>query len=335
MVVGLSCGVTGLMSLIFHAEIRLTMMLTGLVCAVVVDAVVSRITRKYRVALRRAKRELEDRVAERTADLRAANTRLTSEAAERVALQQHLVASDRMATAGTMAAAISHEIRNPLMAIICNLEFARGLEKGFADERLAEEAIDGALEGAAQVQRIAVDLATLANPNDDELEAVDVCQALSASSRLATHNLKGASLEIDVADAALVIGCAPRLVQVFLNLITNAAQATDESRHNSITVRSRILKDRLEVTVADTGRGIAEDKLASVFRPFFTTRKDSGGTGLGLSICRTIVESCGGTLDLESEVGVGTTFRLSFITAGTPAKRTQTGRQFALRATAH
>ena len=305
------------MSLIFHGEIRLTMMATGFICAIVVDAVVTRVTKKYRRALREAKRDLEKRVAERTADLETLNEELQREVTERAALQQHLVANERMAAAGTMAAAVSHEIRNPLMAIICNLEIAKASASGSAACEPLVEPLEGALEGAAQVQRIAVDLATLANPSDDELEAVDVAKTLSAAARLAAHHTRGvAKLNLDVGSPPLVLGSAPRLIQVFLNLITNAAQARDPNRPNVILVEARESGHELVITIADTGRGIEQETLDRIFEPFFTTKAGDGGTGLGLSICRNIVESCGGRLTVQSTVGCGTIVTVRLLVSG-------------------
>jgi signal transduction histidine kinase len=99
-----------------------------------------------------------------------------------------------------------------------------------------------------------------------------------------------------------------KIGQVLLNLIINASQAITE--RGQITVRSRLLDDRIEVDVADDGVGIAEDKIAKIFDPFYTTKPVGEGTGLGLAICFNIAQEHGGSIDVISEEGIGTTFTL-------------------------
>ena len=169
------------------------------------------------------------------------------------------------------------------------------------------EAVSGALEGTAQVRRIAVDLATLDNPSADEIEAVDVSATLSIASRLAAPRLRDlATLSVDVGEVPPVAASASRLVQVFLNLISNAAQASVAGRTNEIVVTAEHDCTSVRISVSDSGRGIAKGDLEKVFEPFFTTRSAGGGTGLGLSICRRIIEACGGTLSIDSAPGRGT-----------------------------
>ena len=118
----------------------------------------------------------------------------------------------------------------------------------------------------------------------------------------------------DCADIPPVQGNAARLGQVFLNLIINAAQAIAPGRaeENEIRVTARLGElGRVTVDVSDTGSGIAPEVLERIFEPFFTTKPVGEGTGLGLAVCRSVVTSMGGDITVESQMGRGTTFRIT------------------------
>ena len=300
---------TGVISFLFYGELRLGMAVTGWVCAVVVELMIDWVSEQYRQAFRDANASLEQRVAKRTFQLEQINHELGREIAERKELQQKLMTSERMATAGNLAAGVSHEIRNPLTAIVCNLELAMDAlgDLGSAIDYELNEALKGAQEGAAHVQRIAVDLATLADPTIDDIGPVDIKAIVETAGRLSAHRLRGSStLSIQLDEIPPLNGSHGRLVQVFLNLIINAAQASRSEVRNKIVISANKLADSVDICVADEGAGIAPDNLERVFDPFFSTKRRRGGSGLGLSICREIVESCGGTLTIESQIGRGT-----------------------------
>ncbi len=300
---------TGLLSFLFYGELRLGMAATGWICAMVVELIIDRVSEQYRQALRNVNASLEQRVAKRTFQLEQINHELGKEIADRKELQQKLMTSERMATAGNLAAGVSHEIRNPLTSIVCNLELAMDAlgDLGSTIDYELSEALKGAQEGAAHVQRIAVDLATLADPTVDDIGPVDIKAIVETAGRLTAHRLRGSStLSIELDEIPTLNGSHGRLVQVFLNLIINAAQASRSEVRNKIVISAKKLDDSVDICVADEGAGIDPDNLERVFDPFFSTKRRRGGSGLGLSICREIVESCGGKLTIESQVGRGT-----------------------------
>ena len=305
----LTIALSAVLSLVLYQELRMGMLATGLVCALVVELLVDRVSQRHREVLRDVNESLEKRVTQRTMQLAEINRKLEQEISERQELQQKLMTSERMATAGNLAAGVSHEIRNPLTAIVCNLELAIDRIGESGDELTYDlgEALKGAQEGAAHVQRIAVDLATLANPTVDELGPVDIKAIVDTAGRLTAHRLRGnSSLSIKLDAIPPLTGSHGRLVQVFLNLIINAAQASRPGSDNRIVISATRLENSVDICVADKGAGIDPDNLERVFDPFFSTKRRRGGSGLGLSICREIVESCGGTLSIESQVGTGT-----------------------------
>ncbi len=248
--------------------------------------------------------------------------------------------AERMASVGMLSASIAHEINNPLAVVIGNLDIiaatveqvaAASVEpkRGAAEElaaaanRLSEirPLLDDSLEAAERVREIVRDLRIFARSEDAEANGpVDIHRVLASSIRMASNEVRHrAELVQDFGEVPPVLGNETRLGQIFLNLIVNAAQAFPEGRvsGNVVTIVTRAPSpDVVTIEVRDTGVGIPADKLERVFDPFFTTKPAGIGTGLGLAICHRIVGELGGTIAVESTVGVGTTFRVTLPAAG-------------------
>jgi signal transduction histidine kinase len=305
-VIVLAVGITGLMSFLFHRTLRPDMLMTGFVCAVVVDRVVARITRHYRRRLADAHATLERRVLERTAALEESNQALRDSAILQASLRDELMVADRMATAGTLAAGVSHEIRSPLGVIRIATDEVIDI-MGEAGDPALRELVTDISDAANRITVILRDLSSLAKPADDPLGETDLRGVIESASRLATYKLgKGATLDKLALDVPPVIGNASRLVQLILNLLTNAARASRPDAMNKITIGAELRGEHVIIRIADTGTGMSEATKARLFEPFFTTGAHRGGTGLGLTICRSIVERMGGTIQLESTLGEGT-----------------------------
>jgi PAS domain S-box-containing protein len=241
---------------------------------------------------------------------------------EQKKLQSQLMVSDRMASVGTLAAGVAHEINNPLAAVIANLDYiVDSLGSAFTDrgEVWLREEIRGPLgdarEAAQRVRLIVRDLKVFSrSPTDESRVAVNVQSTMESSLRMAWNEIRHrARLVKDYAIVPGVTANEARLGQVFLNLLINAAQALPEGRadQNEIRVTTRAEDDRVLVEVRDTGGGISPEIISRIFDPFFTTKAVGVGTGLGLAICQRIVTDMGGELTVESEVGVGSTFRVT------------------------
>lgn len=241
--------------------------------------------------------------------------------AEQRKMQEQLLISDRMASVGTLAAGVAHEINNPLAAIHTNLELAAIAVAELADTRpdprlaeLADELRD-AREAAERVRLIIRELKIFSRAPDEERRGpVDVRHVLDPSLRMAWNEIRHrARLVKEYGAVPPVDANEARLGQVFLNLIVNAAQAIPEGdAHNNMirVVTGRDESGRVSVEVSDTGTGIAPENLPRIFDAFFTTKPIGEGTGLGLSICHRIVRGLGGEIQVESERGKGTTFRI-------------------------
>jgi PAS domain S-box-containing protein len=242
-------------------------------------------------------------------------------------LQSSLALADRMASVGTLAAGVAHEINNPLAFAMLGIEqvialLARGAPAP-ADVAEALQMLRDAEQGAERVRAIVRDLKAFSRGDDETVGPTDLGAVIGYAARVAAAEIRHrAHLSIDLADAPPVVGNDTRLGQVFLNLLVNAAQAIvpGAADRNSISITARRSGEDVVVAVADTGSGIPPEQLAHVFDPFVTTKRH--GMGLGLAICHGIVTRLGGSIAVESLVGVGTTFRVTLpIAQRAPAAR--------------
>ncbi|MGE0786806.1 MAG: ATP-binding protein [Sandaracinaceae bacterium] len=260
-----------------------------------------------------------------TTDLLAA----LAERRERTRLEARLARAERLASVGTLAAGMAHEINNPLAYLQLNLEaclqkadhLVRGLKAESAPAEahtdtvaaMRRHAID-AMEGAERVQRIVRDLMTFARVSETERGLVDINAAVHVALKMSDHEIKyRAKLVCELGDIAPVEGNEGRLSQVFLNLLLNAARAIEEGdpERHEIRVRTWQNGDKVQVEVSDTGSGIAPEHANRLFEPFFSTRAPGAGSGLGLSICHNVVTAHGGAIDVDSTQGQGSRFTVT------------------------
>jgi PAS domain S-box-containing protein len=246
-------------------------------------------------------------------------------------LQRQIELADRLASVGTMAAGMAHEVNQPMTLVLSSVRHAADelaahraeLHALFSDEAYASvfkrlEAIQRTLEeadeGANRVIKIASELRTFAKAPVNHERRVDLRQVLSWAGEVVAHEIRSrAALAMEIGNVPLVNADEVRLGQVFVNLLLNAAQAITPGhvKDNEVRVTARTGSDgRAVVEVRDTGCGIPADLLGRIFDPFFTTKSVGTGTGLGLSICHGIVRSLGGEIHVESQVGKGTLFRV-------------------------
>lgn len=245
---------------------------------------------------------------------------------EQKKLQSQLLVSDRMASVGTLAAGVAHEVNNPLAAIIANLDYiteqrGRLLDtespireyRSFLSE--IEAPLQDAAEAARRVRLIVRDLKVFSrSPEEEPRGPISVVTVLDSAVRMAWNELRHrARLVKDYGPVPPVEVNEARLVQVFLNLLVNSTQALPEgcAEQNRVSISTRAAGDRVIVEVSDTGAGIPPAIIGRIFDPFFTTKAAGVGSGLGLAICQRLVTDMGGELDARSEMGKGTTFRVS------------------------
>jgi PAS domain S-box-containing protein len=247
-------------------------------------------------------------------------------------LRERVALSERLASLGTLAAGVAHEINNPLTYVLGNASVvARELDQlnqtvrerrdsaGALLDLVAErthglsQALVEIQEGAERIRGIVVDLRAFSRPESAE-RAGDVRSALEWALRVLEPELRGrAELVTHLEPVPSVQRSGANLGQVFLNLLLNAVEAVAESsaREHVVEVSTSLEPTGfVRVDVRDTGIGMAPDVLKRIFEPFFTTKPVGKGTGLGLSICHGIVAAAGGEIEVQSTPGLGSRFRV-------------------------
>ncbi len=236
---------------------------------------------------------------------------------DRARVAAQLKRADRLASLGTLAAGVAHEINNPLTFMTLGVEL---LSKRINNSVLGEEERAAMLatladlrKGADRVADIVRDLRTFSRADDDARSEVNLSDVLQAAERMVDHRARHfATTHVALGELPTVVANASRLEQVFVNLLLNACQAFDEGRpENRIDVSGGSLPgERVYVDVCDNGPGIPSEILARIFDPFFTTKPVGEGTGLGLAICHGIVSQMGGEITAESRPAA-TRFRVT------------------------
>jgi two-component system, NtrC family, sensor kinase len=299
-------------------------------------------------ALRILNEQLEERVKQRTADLEQANQHLLANNVELKQLneqlesaQTQLLQSEKMASIGQLAAGVAHEINNPvgfvnsnlgtlgkyvtsMLSVIAAYETAEAKVgqktcpevsevKKTVDFNYLREDIPSLLkesqDGLARVTRIVQDLKDFSHVDESNWQCASIEQGMDSTLNVVSNEIKYKADVVKEYAGLPFVECMPsQLNQVFMNLLVNAAQAIDKK--GTITVRTGKSGDEVWVEVADTGKGIPSENLNRIFDPFFTTKPIGKGTGLGLSLSYGIVQKHHGRIDVKSEVGKGSAFRI-------------------------
>ena len=244
--------------------------------------------------------------------------------------QSALIQTEKMASVGRLAAGLTHEMHTPLGALMSNADMLRRCVEHL--QKVSEELPDSpqlvkqvaAAAKLLDLQRLAAErmkkilgsLRIFAHLDKAEVEEYDLHVGIDAALALLSHALRGrVEVDKDYGDLPQVL-CRPDAInQVFMNLLENASTAIEEQ--GSISVKTRLLADdRVELVFSDTGKGIKPENLARVLEPGFTTKPRGVGTGLGLAIVKSTIDDHGGTIELKSEPGKGTTFRIALPVRG-------------------
>lgn len=306
--------------------------------------------------LKELNQTLESRVERRTAELLDRNQQLEVANQEIKAAQQQLLQSEKMASLGLLAAGVAHEVNNPMSFVISNmgtlreylecyqwlLKHYRRLRDETDNEKRAalineisakelefdmafiEDDIDtllqDTLDGNMRVKEIVKGLKEFSHlDKNHQYDLHDINNCIESTLKMLTGQLKyhcEVTTQLQpLPHTLLEVG---KFNQVIMNLLINASQAIQE--RGCIHITSSVLDSNIIVTIADDGQGIEPDKLANIFDPFYTTKAVGVGTGLGLSISYGIIEEHGGHISVESEVGVGTCFKIEM-----PVKTHNTG----------
>ena len=287
--------------------------------------------------VREQNKVLEEKVTERTAALQATLTQLQS-------TESQLVQSEKMAALGELTAGIAHEINNPvnfisssLVPLKRNLSAIEQLVAQYQsitpanfDEKIKEikafeakmdydytkEEIDlltnSINDGAKRTAEIVKGLRNFSRTDEGEKRKASVNEGLESTLLLMQSAFKRKDIQLvkDLGSLPDIYCFAGQLNQVFMNILTNAVQAMPDK--GSIIVKTFLdaTGDNIKISIADTGKGMTEEVKSKIFQPFFTTKDVGEGTGLGLSISYGIVQKHNGTIEVQSELGVGTVFSI-------------------------
>jgi C4-dicarboxylate-specific signal transduction histidine kinase len=277
--------------------------------------------------LRHLNESLERRVRERTSELADANKRLLAEKFEREQadlrfqkLQNELFRAARLTAAGQMAAALAHEISQPLTAVVNSVNAAKRLlaRGGQANFLTAQEVTDEAAEQALRASEIVRSLRQLVSRGETERRKEALPSMIEEASALALSSIAPlvVRLTFEFDDGARDVWVnRVQIQQVIVNLIRNAFEAMADQEPREVTLGTRALDDEtIEIAVADIGPGIPGDIAGRLFEPFVSSKHD--GMGLGLSISRSIIEAHDGRLIAEPNPGGGTVFRFTLPSGG-------------------
>lgn len=268
---------------------------------------------------------LEQRVAERTADLKAAHASAVEQAAQRQSAEEQLRQAQKMEAIGQLTGGVAHDFNNLLMAVLGNLELLR---KHVAGDAKAERLIDGAQQGARRGASLTQRMLAFARRQDLMIEAVDLAALLSDVEDLLARSV-GAMVQIEV-DApqglAPVMADANQIELALLNLVVNARDAMPDGGLVTIALRQAEAEESEDLaagayvvlSVTDRGTGMDAETLKRAIEPFYSTKELGKGTGLGLSMIHGLARQLSGTLRLKSRLGEGTSAEL-WIPASTQA----------------
>jgi two-component system NtrC family sensor kinase len=239
------------------------------------------------------------------------------EAESRRQMQQQMIVCERLASLGTLAAGVAHEINNPLAII---RESAGWMRQFFAKDELKSmprredvlRALDKVENSVERASRITHQLLGFVGKSEPAVSEVNLTQLAEEAIQLIIHEARNRDIQIIKQMPSSLNGIwsdAYQIRQVLLNLLTNAIHAVNSK--GTITIAVEDVGDSQVISVSDSGPGIAREHLDKIFEPFFSTKSPGQGTGLGLFVSRGLVEKLGGNIEVSSKLGQGASFRVN------------------------
>ena len=230
-------------------------------------------------------------------------------------IREQLLHSERLASAGQLAAGVAHEVNNPLSVILSNLQFlldrVRQGELELGANLGTEDLISESIEGVRRIASTVDHLRDFARGERSESADLDLNDIVRTAANIVDGQIRYcARLELELSDVPPVRGDHGKLVQLVTNLLLNAAQSFDEGQQarNRIRVRTREEAGAVRLTIRDNGSGMTSSERERAFEPFYTTKAERSATGLGLSVSADIVRRHGGQITVKSREGIGSRF---------------------------
>ena len=303
-------------------------------------------SKKFQNELFNLNASLEEQVVNRTAMLKESNYKLKNINKDLKETQSQLSQAEKMASVGQLAAGVAHEINNPVGFVKSNLDTLQDYNQSFQlilkllleylgtrdvfqrksilnkiefliDQEdldyLMEDSLDilqESSDGLKRVSEIVSGMKAFSRANDESFQSFNINSCINTTLKMVSNQLKYhceiiTELDENIPEIQINVG---KMIQVFTNLLVNAGHAISEK--GKIVVTTISTPESIEIKISDNGSGIAKEHLEQLFNPFFTTKPEGEGTGLGLSITFNIIEEHGGSINVESEVGVGTCFTI-------------------------
>jgi Na+/proline symporter/signal transduction histidine kinase len=233
---------------------------------------------------------------------------LIEDHSERYSFEEKLAHSERLASIGQLATGVAHEIGNPVTGIAC---LAQDLRSDLESSPAASEGLNQILTQTDRISRIVGSLSNYSHagaPDEYPAEHIDLAQIINEAINLVSLSHSGKQMVYDnrCNGDIFISGYAQKLVQVFVNLLTNATDASEPGQ--TISIDTTASANQVRISVRDQGKGIAEEHLPRIFEPFFTTKTVGEGTGLGLSLTYNIIQEHGGSIVASSTAGQGCRF---------------------------
>ena len=219
-------------------------------------------------------------------------------------LETRLIQSEKLFMLGKLAAGVAHEINNPLTTISLHTQIM--LNKTW-DEK-TDNRLKIINKETNRVARIVKRLLEFAHQSEPKIGSVDINREIDNVLNVIEPQLESTKITIDLKPLPLIMADREQIQQVIMNMLTNSIQSI--TKDGEISIKTVVKRDHIEIGIKDNGCGISQDNIGKVFDPFFTTKMPGEGTGLGLSICYGIIKKHNGSIDVKSEVGIGTTFTI-------------------------
>jgi two-component system NtrC family sensor kinase len=225
---------------------------------------------------------------------------------------ERAIEQEKLASLGMMAAGVAHEINNPMSYVTSNVNLLlkdlrqhQALPQDLLRE-YADDVLPATLDGIKRVNAIVADLRRFSRGDPENQVAYDLNAEARMALRIASGQLDHCQVDLDLGEVGTLLGRPRQIVQVLVNLLVNAGQATASG--GKVCLSTRRVGDQVLMEVRDTGAGMSPDIMRNLFQPFFTTKPPGMGTGLGLAVVHGIVSAHGGRIEVESHSGQGSRF---------------------------
>lgn len=262
---------------------------------------------------------VEISAAEATVDGEVIHTGVIKDITERQQQKTRLMLTDRLASLGMLSAGLVHEISTPLTNILSNLDYLQSAP-GLGRSSHVETVLTEATRSGEQIRELVYDLRLYTRGEDTAHGASDLLRVIQWVLRLTRREIERSTrLLTELERVPLVVGSELKLSQIFTNLVVNAIQAMPANALERNELRVRVYRHangQVVGEIADNGPGIPPEVRDRIFEPFFTTKPPGEGTGLGLAICRSILVALGGSIEVDTAPGKGTTFRVMLPVSG-------------------